>query len=170
MSAANVFGSCVFCALFGAVTGQMPNSVSPSLMPSSSLGSFGQVSVVSSLFDVPSLVAPCAAENNPDDSVDNGWCLNLVGKNDTIFVSSGSLDSCLVWFAGVKSSISGLARSSPKTGKAVPGQLAKFLPCFLPQVIGTFCRRDSISVQDDEYGSYMGSFSVPEAQHSSGFV
>ena len=81
-----------FCALFGAVTGQTPNSVSPSLMPSSSLGSFvPQVFVVSSEFDVPSPMAAWAAENNFDDSVDNGLCLNLVGKNDTIFVFSGSL-------------------------------------------------------------------------------
>ena len=91
--------------------------------------------VVSSM-SVPSLKAACAAENNPDDSMDHGLCLHLVGKNGTIFVSSGSLDSCLVWCAGVKSSVSGLARSSQKSGKAVPGQLAKFLPCFLPQVIG----------------------------------
>ena len=32
------------------------------------------------------------------------------------------------------------------------------------------CSRDSLTVQDDEYGSYMGRFSVPEAQHFSGFV
>ena len=135
MSAANMLGSRFFCALFCAVTGQMPNSVSPSLMPSSSLGSFDQVYVVCSMF--LRLWLRGAAENNPDDSMDHGLCLHLVGKNDTIFVSSGSLDSCLVWCAGVKSSISGLARSSQKSGKAVPGQLAKFLPCFLPQVIGT---------------------------------
>ena len=135
MSAANMLGSRVFCALFGAVTGQMPNSVSPSLMPSSTLDSFDQVFVVSSM-SVPPLMAACAAENNPDDYVDHGLFLYPVGKNDTFFVSSGSLDSCLEWCAGVKSSISGLARSSHKSGKAVPGQLAKFLPCFLPQVIG----------------------------------
>ena len=103
VSAANMLGSRVFCALFGAVTGQLPNSISPSLMPSSSLGSFVQVFVVTSM-SVPSLVAACAAENNPDDSVGHGLCLHLVGKNDTVFDSSGSLDSCLVWCAGVKSS------------------------------------------------------------------
>ena len=137
MSAANMLGSRVFCALFGAVTGQMPNSVSPSLMPSSTLDSFDQVFVVSSM-SVPPLMAACAAENNLDDYVDHGLFLYLVGKNDTFFVSSGSLDSCLEWCAAVKSSISGLARSSHKSGKAVPGQLAKFLLCFLPQVIGIF--------------------------------
>ena len=62
MSAANMLGSRFFCALFGAVTGQTPNSVSPSLMPSSSLGSFvPQVFVVSSEFDVPS---PMGAEQS----------------------------------------------------------------------------------------------------------
>ena len=87
-------------------------------------------------FDVLSPMDAWAAENNPDDFVDDGLCLNLVGKNDTIFLFSGSLDSCLVWFAGMKSSISGLARSCQKSGKAVPGKLAKFLlTCFLPQVI-----------------------------------
>ena len=67
-----------FCALFGAVTGHLPNSISPSLMPSYSLGSFDQVFVV--FVNVCSLLmAACVAENNPDDSVDNGLCLNLVG-------------------------------------------------------------------------------------------
>ena len=95
-----------------------------------------QVFVVSSEFGILSLMAARAAENNPDDFVDDGLCLNLVGKNDTIFVFSGSLDSCLVWFAGLKSSISGLARSYQKSGKAVSGKLAKFLLVrFLPQVI-----------------------------------
>ena len=149
MSAANMLGSRVFCALFGAVTGQMPNSVSPSLMPSSSLGSFDQVFVVSSMFDVPSLLAAWAAENNPDDAVDNGLCLNLVGKNDTIFVFSGSLDSCLV------------------CGSRSIGKVSSMLP---PSGNRYFCSRVSLSVQDDEYGSYMGSVSVPEAQHFSGFV
>ena len=101
-----MLGSRFFCALFGAVTGQTPNTVSPSLMPSSSLGSFvPQVFVVSSEFDVPSPMAAWAAENNLDDSVGNGLCLNLVGKNDTIFVFSGSLDSWLVWFAEMTSSM-----------------------------------------------------------------
>ena len=112
MSAANMLGCRFFCALFGAFTGQTPNSISPSLKPSSSWGSFDlQVFVVSSGFDVPSPMAAWAAENNPDDFVDDGLCLNLVGKNDTIFVFFGSLDSCLVWLAGMKSSTSGLARS-----------------------------------------------------------
>ena len=53
-----------------AVTGQTSNSISPSLMPSSSLGSFdSQVFVVSSEFDVPSPMAAWAAETNPDDFV-----------------------------------------------------------------------------------------------------
>ena len=108
--------------------------------------------------------------NNLDDSVDNGLCLNLVGKNDTIFVFSGFLDSCLVWFAGMKSSISGLARSFQKSGKAVPGKLAKFLlTCFLPHVICASAVAIPYLFKMMSNGSYMGSFSVPEAQHISGF-
>ena len=135
------------------LTGQTPNSVSPSLMPSSLLGSFvPQVFVVSSEFDVFSPMAAWVAENNPDDFLDDGLCLNLVGKNDTILVFSGSLDSCLVWFAGMK--VLHL-RSSYK------------LP---PSGVLCICSRDSLSVQDDGYGSYMGTFSAPDAQHIGGFV
>ena len=77
----------------------LKSSISASLMPSSSLGSFDQVFVVSSMC-VPSLMVACAAENNPDDSVDHGLCLYLVGKNGhnlRFFSFPGFLHGVVCW-------------------------------------------------------------------------
>ena len=58
----------------------------------------------------------------------------------------------------------------PTTGVRAP-TTSSTSPQLPPSGNRYFCSRVSLSVQDDEYGSYMGSFSVPEAaQHFSGFV